>query len=84
MKLTALALVCGLCMLSQAQNKPGQKAARAVAVQAKMKATEAKFAKMAESSGKASAQLEKINAELDQLLKTLRDFHLRVSPKPPA
>lgn len=78
-KLAAIIAFCSTCLLAGAQSKPKAAAHTKVSIAEKMKASEAKFAQMAANSGKASAQLDKISTELDQLIKTLHDFHVRIA-----
>ncbi len=78
-KLAVILSLCSPCFVAMAQSRPKAPIRSKVSKVEKTKATEAKFAQLAASSGKASAQLDKINAELDQLIKSLHDFHVRIA-----
>jgi chromosome segregation ATPase len=81
-KLLGICVVCLCCAsaIAQVKQKPVVKAK--VPLKQRLQATEDKFAKMAASSGKAADQLSKIEAELDQLIKSLHDMRMRFEKKP--
>lgn len=81
-KLLAIACILAFAFLAHGQAKPNQLQKSKPSLAKRLQATEEKFAKMATSSGKASAQLDKIGSELDGLLKALHSIHLRITGKP--
>ena len=82
LRIVAICLCCACSVLALGQARPHRAAQSKAALKEKLQATEAKFAKMADSSSKAADQLSKIEAELDQLVKSLHDMRMRFEGKP--
>ena len=75
-KLALLALCCVIAATSPGQAAKHPQAAKPPLAQ-RLKATEGRFAKLAASSQDMAARLDKVEAQLDQLLKTIQSFHKR-------